>query len=60
MAYEPSAATTSQIAEMFSPRDRARTPQATAPTMATAVQISTERGFNRDRASVSVMRCLPA
>jgi hypothetical protein len=38
----------------------ASTPHATAPTMATVVQISTERGFIRDRASVSVMRCLPA
>src|SRR5690606_7152630 len=44
---------------MFSPRARAHTPHATAPTMATAVQISIDRGFIRDRASVSVMRSLP-
>src|SRR5688500_6774302 len=42
MAYEPRAATTSHTAEISSPRTRATTPHATAPTTATAVQTTTD------------------
>src|SRR5690349_11790821 len=48
MAYEPSAATTSQTAEILSPRASAMTPQATAPSRETAVQRATDRGDMRD------------
>src|SRR5215207_4785180 len=43
MAYDPSAAAISQTAEICSPRTRAITPHATAPTRATAVQMTTVR-----------------
>src|SRR3954468_4565279 len=43
MAYDASAAKISHAAEICSPRTRATTPQATAPTRATAVQITIER-----------------
>ncbi|GAA4004995.1 hypothetical protein GCM10022232_50580 [Streptomyces plumbiresistens] len=49
MAYEPSAATTSQTAEISSPRARARTPQATAPSSATVTHSTIDRGDMRDR-----------
>jgi hypothetical protein len=43
MAYEPTAAAISQAAEICSPRTSAMTPQDTAPTSATAVQMTIER-----------------
>src|SRR5215217_8626402 len=43
MAYDASAAKTSHAAEMCSPRTRATTHHATAPTSETAVQIATDR-----------------
>ena len=43
MAYEPTAATISQAAEIRSSRARAMTPHAMAPTIATAVQITIDR-----------------
>ncbi|GGZ49384.1 hypothetical protein GCM10010387_49540 [Streptomyces inusitatus] len=49
MAYEPSAAPTSQTAEISSPRASASTPQQTAPTMATAVHTRIVFGLARDR-----------
>ncbi|GLV99615.1 hypothetical protein Slala05_32470 [Streptomyces lavendulae subsp. lavendulae] len=44
MAYEPSAAASSQAAEISSPRESASTPQPTAPTRATAAHIARDRG----------------
>src|SRR5918998_2271273 len=49
MAYEQSAANRIQRAETVSPRARARTVHATAPTMATAVQTSTVLSDGRRR-----------
>ena len=43
MAYEPTAAAISHAAEICSPRTSAITPQATAPTTATSVQMTIER-----------------
>src|SRR3954447_5413941 len=43
MAYDASAAKTSHAAEICSPRTRATTHHATAPTSETAVQIATDR-----------------
>ena len=43
MKYEPSAAAISHAAEICSPRTRAMTPHATAPTTATNVQMAIER-----------------
>jgi hypothetical protein len=42
MAYEHNAANSSHSAEIVSPRAMASTPQQTAPTTATAVQMSTD------------------
>ncbi|GAA2660700.1 hypothetical protein GCM10010307_78420 [Streptomyces vastus] len=50
MAYEPRAASTSQTAEISSPRESARTPQQTAPTRATVVHTRMDRGVIRGRA----------
>ena len=43
MAYEPTAAAISQAAEICSSRTRAMTPHATAPMIATGVQMTIER-----------------
>ncbi|GLX20290.1 hypothetical protein Slala02_67100 [Streptomyces lavendulae subsp. lavendulae] len=44
MAYEPSAAASSQAAEISSPRDSASTPQPRAPTRATPTQTAMDCG----------------
>src|SRR5919107_6208857 len=49
MAYEQSAANRIQRAETVSPRDRARTVHATAPTTATAAQTRTVFNVGRRR-----------
>src|SRR4029450_9335466 len=54
MAYEHRAATISQTALTYSPPARARTPPATAPSGAMAVQMAIRRGVQRPVAEVEV------
>src|SRR5918999_973682 len=57
MAYEPTAAAISQAAEICSPRTRAITPHATAPTTATSVQMTIERARDFVLTSCLPLRC---